>query len=158
KTAPTEFNQATQDAIAPLDAQIHQLLGDASYSQYQDFQATVPIRNLVGELQTNLANSGAPLADDQAAKLVALLAQAKAATTADNPNPAAPLGTHSLLAGGGVAKVTDTTVNVAQQVLTAPQVQALQQIRQDREVQNELDKLVKGKPPAPVGGAKNPGG
>jgi hypothetical protein len=145
KTAPEEFSAATQAAIAPLDAQIHQLLGDAAFGQYQRYQATIPEQNLIGQLQEKLSITPTPLADDQATQFLQALAQAKTASDA-------MLGTHSLLAGGGIAKVTDQTLAIAQSVLAPPQVQALQQIQQERADQMALENLMKGKPSSGSGG------
>lgn len=159
KTAPEEFGQATTQAAAPFDAQLHQLLGDSAFGQLNQYQESIPQRNLVGQLQQRLATTNTPLSDDDATKLVQLLTAAKPIAVQDGASPI--LGTHSLLAGGGVAKVTDTTLAVAEQVLAPTQVQALQQIQQERTQQGDMAKLLKGKSadriPATVGTAPPPG-
>src|SRR5471032_3013719 len=66
KTAPEEFAAATAASSAPFDAQIQQLLGGAAFGQFQQYQASVPERNLIGELQQKLSVTATPLADDQA--------------------------------------------------------------------------------------------
>lgn len=142
KNAPGEFSQATAQAAAPVDAEIQQLLGSSAFSQLQQFQAVIPEQNLVGQLQQRLSTGAAPLSNEQAALLLQKLTEAK---TADG----SVLGTHSLLAGGGVAKITDSTLTAAQQVLTPAQVQELVQIQQERAQQSELDKLMKGKSTTP---------
>jgi Spy/CpxP family protein refolding chaperone len=145
KTAPTEFSQGVSQATAPIEAQIQDLIGASAFSQFQQYQASIPEQNLVGVLQQRLAATNTPLPDDQATQLLNFLVKVKAI----DDSSTGP-GTHSLLAGGGVAKITDATIAAAQQVLSAPQVQALEQIQTERLQQSEMDKLMKGKPIAPA--------
>src|SRR5207245_2831446 len=66
KTAPTEFSEATKQAVAAIDAGLKQALGDTGFAQLQNYTDTLPERNLVGELQQRLATTNDPLLNDKA--------------------------------------------------------------------------------------------
>jgi len=72
-----EVRQAAQRAAAELSrtqqGEIEGLLGASKYQQWKDYQQTLGARQQVNQLRTTLASAGQPLADDQAAPLLATL-------------------------------------------------------------------------------------
>ena len=54
-------------AMAQTDQSIQQTLGDAAFQQYQQYQQTLPERNVVNNLQQSLGYTQTPLTDDEAA-------------------------------------------------------------------------------------------
>ena len=119
---PGEFAQMVKDAQAEVDAKIQSTLGPDNYNQYQAFQQSQDQRNVVGQLQTDLSYTGAPLTDSQQAQMTQILAQT---------NP------------GGGTKVSDATINLAQGVLSGPQVQALQNLQKLQQGAAQLRQLMR---------------
>lgn len=64
---PSQMSAAT-NAIAPLEAQLHALLGDEGSARLGDYNKTIPGRTLVQSLNQQLANNG--LTDEQSAQLL----------------------------------------------------------------------------------------
>jgi hypothetical protein len=105
---PAEFNQMVKSAEAEVDAKIQTDLGPDTYNQFQAFQQAQGQRGVVTQLQQDLSYTETPLTDAQQTQMAQVMAQT---------NP------------GGGTKVTDATVNLAQGVLSAPQLQALQNLQ-----------------------------
>ena len=143
RKVPDGFGQAAGQAALPVDAQIRELVGDAAFGEIQQYQNSIPERKLVSQLQAQLFATSSPLADEQATKLVELLTQAKSAPPANPASAGAKPNRNDKVA------MLDTTLTVAQQVLTSAQVQVLDQIRQQQTNQREFNRLVKGKPAKP---------
>lgn len=173
RTDPEGFKTLMTQAVAQTDQSIQQVLGDAGFQQYQQFQQTLPERNTVNSLQQQLSYTQTPLTDDQASQLVSLLQQTQpqragngtSGTSTGGPGGPGP-GLMSLLNGGGTARVTDEAIAQAQGVLSAPQVAALQQIQQQQQAQQQIQQLMRsanqgnapgspsqGTPSAPASGA-----
>src|SRR5579871_841179 len=51
RTDPDGFKSLMSQAVSQADANIQQALGDAAYQQYQQYQQTLPERNVVNSLQ-----------------------------------------------------------------------------------------------------------
>ncbi|HVW22648.1 MAG TPA: hypothetical protein VHC86_15640 [Opitutaceae bacterium] len=141
------FEQAIADAQTSVDQQIQSLLGDSGYPQYQQYQQTMPERNTVSQVQQALSYSGAPLSDDQANQLVALLAQ----NQPSNQNGGGGRGfggggfggPGGAFGGGGPpAQITPQVLTLAQSVLSGPQLQALQQVQQQQQAQQQMRQLM----------------
>ena len=148
QTDPEGFKALMAQAVAQTDQQIQQTLGDAAFQQYQQYQQTLPERNVVNNLQTSLSYSQTPLSDDQASQMVALLAQdqparAGSGTTNTTGGPPGGPGVMALINGGGNARVTDDAVTQASAVLSAPQVSALQQIEQQQQAQQQMQQMMR---------------
>ena len=150
RTDPEGFKTLMTQAVAQTDQSIQQVLGDAGFQQYQQFQQTLPERNTVNSLQQQLSYTQTPLTDDQASQLVSLLQQTQpqragngtSGTTTGGPGGPGP-GIMAIVNGGGTARVTDETIAQAQSVLSAPQVAVLQQIQQQQQAQQQIQQLMR---------------
>ncbi|MBI2512793.1 MAG: hypothetical protein HYV96_12515 [Opitutae bacterium] len=137
-----ELRALVQNAQAEVDANIRATIGDAAYSQYQNFEQTQSQRNVVSQLQQRLSYSDAPLTDAQSEQLVQMLA-----ATTDQKNPSAG-GVRTAagrigFGGSGGAQITDAAVAQSSSVLSAAQVQALQQLQAEQQAQAQLAKLLR---------------
>ena len=63
---PDGFKTLVNQAVSQVDQTIQQTLGDAAFQQYQQYQQTLPERNVVNSLQQQLSYTQTPLTDDQA--------------------------------------------------------------------------------------------
>ena len=145
---PTGFQALVNQAISQVDQSIQQALGDAGYQQYQQYQQTLPERNTVNNLQTQLSYTQTPLTEDQANAMIALLAQnqpqrAGSGTAGTDSGGDAGPSPFALMNGGGNAKITDATITQASSVLSAPQVSALEQIQQQQQAQQQMQQLMR---------------
>lgn len=120
-----------RDAIAALvtngeaevDAAVRGLIGDAAYSQYQDYERTQPLRATVDRLEQRLSYSSTPLSAEQSAAMLSILDRTGAA--------AAPTI-------GRVGAVPDVAIEQARGVLAAPQLEALRQLQEEQRAQAEM--------------------
>jgi hypothetical protein len=141
---PRDFQKLVEGAQSDIDGQIKAALGDADYSQFQGFQQTEAVRGVVSQLQSNLRGSAVPLTEAQASQLSQVMAQT-------SPGAAPSPGLGNTVRG---AAVTDATLAQSQSFLSAPQIQALQQIQQQQQAQQRLrDIMLQGSPPAPEAGS-----
>jgi len=145
RSDPAAFQQAVAQAQATVDSQIQATLGDAGYAQYQQYQATLPQRNTVNQLEQSLSYTATPLTGDQASQLVQILAQAAPSpgSASGQGNPMAALFPGGGPMGGGGAGITEQAVTLAQGVLSAPQLQALQQLQQQQLVRQQMQQLMR---------------
>jgi hypothetical protein len=162
RTDPEGFKTLVNQAISQSDQAIQQALGDAGFQQYQQYQATLPERNVVNSLQQQLSYTQTPLTDDQANAMISVLQATQpqragngtAGTTGGGepgPNPM------QLLNGGGNAKVTNDALAQAAGVLSAPQLSALQQIQQQQQAQQQIQQMMRqinNPPPTTTTGGK----
>jgi hypothetical protein len=145
---PDGFKTLVNQALTQTDAQIEQALGPADYAQYQQYQQTLPERNVVSTLQQQLGYSQTPLSDDQASAMISLLAQNQPVRSGGgtagtgNGGEGGP-GPMALMNGGGNAKVTDATLAQASGILSAPQVAALQQIQEQQQAQQQMQQMMR---------------
>ena len=157
RTDPAGFKAAVTQAQNAVDQQIQQSLGDAGYAQYQQYQQTLPERNTVTQLQTSLSYTQTPLTSDQVDQMIQVLAQTqpqKASNGTTGTGGGGGMNIGALMNGGGTSAVTNDTITLAQSVLTAPQVAALQQIQAQQQAQQQLQALMRqnrqGATPAPT--------
>jgi hypothetical protein len=159
RTDPQGFNQLVSQAQSQVDSSIQQVLGDAGFQQYQQYQQTLPERNTVNSLTQQLSYTQTPLTDDQAAQMVSLLAQAqpqKAGNGTTGTGTSAGdggLNMYQLMNGGGTAKVTTDAVNLAAGVLSAPQVQVLESIQKQQQAQQQMQQMMRASQSAGAAGA-----
>lgn len=166
RTDPEGFRKLIADAQGEVDVGIKSLLGDAGFAQLQNYEQTLPQRNLVNDLQQRLSYTAAPLSATQADQLVQILAD-HSPQRGGNANPPPPgrgfigpelgglvagaLGGPGMLnalgdmgaRGGGTARVTEGAVTQAQTVLAPTQLSALQQIQQQQQSQQQLQQLLR---------------
>jgi hypothetical protein len=141
-----EIGNLMQTAEAQVDSNIRQLLGDGQYSQYQNYEQTIPQRSLVNQLSQTLSYSGSPLQDAQAEQLVSILAaNSPARQASDGPglfagmNMGGPVGNYLM---NRAAPITDAAITQASSVLSATQVTALQQMQAQQQAQQELARMM----------------
>ncbi len=159
-----QLARLTADGQTKIDGQIQSLLGDTSYSTYQNYQGTLPQRSVVNQLQQSLSYTPNPLSDTQNEQLVQILAQnqpprpagasGQVATTATTMimtasssgggDIASSVGPGPLTLGG--AAVTDTAIAASHAILSEPQVVALQQLQQQQAQTRSLMQSMGGLP------------
>lgn len=158
-----ELAKLTADGQAKVDGEIQSLLGDTSYSAYQNYQATLSQRNVVNQLQQSLSYTPNPLNDTQTEQLVQILTQnqpprpagasgqiATSATTmimtasSGGGDVASTVGPATLALGG--ATVTDAAVAASRTILSDPQVAALQQLQQQQAQTRTIMQSMGGQP------------
>jgi hypothetical protein len=145
---PDGFKTLVNQAVAQVDQNIQQTLGDAAFQQYQQYQQTLPERNTVNSLQQSLAYTQTPLTDDQENQLIALLAQyqpQRAGNGTAGTSNGADGGPNifSLMNGGGTARVTNDALSQASGILSSQQVSALQQIQQQQQAQQQMQQMMR---------------
>lgn len=131
-----QIRELVQNAQNEVDNTIRSTLGDAAYSQYQNYEATQPQRAVVSQLEQRLSYSPTPLTDTQSQQLVQILAQTSPTTTNEG-NGGRPLVALGSAGGGGMffggPTITADAVNRAQGVLTPEQLTALQSLQQEQQ-------------------------
>jgi hypothetical protein len=100
-----EFRNQIIASRAEIENQIHALLGEANYTQYQSFDQNYGQANVLNNLQSALLGTAEPLTAQQAAQMTQLL-------QANNAN-----------------RITAPVVNGAKDFLSLTQLQALQDLR-----------------------------
>jgi hypothetical protein len=126
-----QMRSLVQTANAEIDNQIRSELGEAVFSQYQEYERTQPQRNFVDRVQQRLSYTSESLNEQQASSLVAILAQTSSSQT--NPGRGAFGGR-----GGGNVTLTDETIAQAGSFLSSSQVKALQELQREQQAQAEL--------------------
>lgn len=155
---PDGFKALVSQAVSQVDTSIQQTLGDAAYQQYQQYQQTLPERNVVNTLQQQLSYTQTPLTDDQANQMITLLADnqpqksGSGTSGTGNGGDSGP-SLFALLNGGGNAKVTSDAIAQASGVLAAPQVAVLQQIQEQQQAQQQMQQLMRAANQGATGGA-----
>lgn len=152
-----------QKSRADLDSGIHELLGDAGYQQYQQYQNTLPQRSLVDQLASRLNSTATPLTSQQTEQLVQILAANSPAPTPGDANGGMVIGGGNMvfhstvtsggggtaiaapiiaLPGGGIsssgAAVSDAAIGQAQGMLAPAQLEALQQLQAEQQAAQNL--------------------
>ena len=139
RTDPQEFRKLISETQGDIDANIKSTLGDAGYAQYQQYQQTLPQRNVVSQLEQSLSYTNTPLTSAQSDQLLQILANnSPAASPGANNRQAVVTGFGIGGATGPSARVTDTAIAQAQGLLAPAQLQALQQIQQTQQAQAQL--------------------
>ena len=80
--ATEETTKQITDAKKQTDDEIKALLGDERFSQYQEYQKTVGERMQLDQLKNQMAGANVPLDDTQAAQLMHIMKDEKAASPA----------------------------------------------------------------------------
>ena len=162
-----EIRKLSADAQTKVDSEIKSLLGDGDYSRYQNYQTTLPQRNVANQLAQSLSYTANPLSDTQAEQLVQILAAnpvpraVPATAAAGGAAPTAATATRTMVftdAGGAASMgadfvapavaggrlgivglpISDTAVQASRSVLNDPQVAALQQMQQQQAQMREM--------------------
>ncbi|MBX3750383.1 MAG: hypothetical protein KF897_09865 [Opitutaceae bacterium] len=145
--------KATQ---AEIDANIRAALGDSTFETYQEYERTLPTRNVIGQLESRLSYSGTPLTQSQSQEMVRILAETgeggrvptirtatPAVSIAGGPGANVQMGAAIAIASGGGVLITDATVARSQSVLSSDQVAALQEIQQEQQAAQQLGRSMR---------------
>lgn len=143
RTNPDAFAKLVANAQAEIDNNIRATLGETGFSQYANYEKTLPQRNVISQLEQRLSYSSTPLTAQQSEQMVSILQATAAARNSNIPAPLAAIGTGLAAtfgsnAGGG-SRITEATVNQAQGVLAGPQLDALKQLQQEQQAQAQLN-------------------
>jgi hypothetical protein len=146
RTDPEDFQKLVADAQSEADNNIKATLGDASYAQYQQYQQTLPQRNVVNQLAQSLSYTSTPLTSAQSEQMVQILAANTPASTNSAANNVRSAVTSALGVGlGGQlnSPITSSAITQAQTVLAPEQVQALQQLQTAQQAQTQLNQAMR---------------
>ena len=150
-SSPEAIRDLARATQAQTDNEIRGLLGDAGFTQYQNYEQTQPQRAVADQLAQRLSYSATPLSEAQHDQVVQILASTSP-TTNDNGDFAimanaiafAPQGGGNGLSFGGAgnarttASINNDAVSRSGTVLSAPQVAALQQLQQEQQAQQQM--------------------
>jgi hypothetical protein len=144
----TQIASLLQNAQAQVDSNIQQTLGDAQYAQYQNYEQTLPQRNVVNQLAQSLSYTSSPLQDSQSQQLVDILAANSPVGNQGNGSAGGLAGAFGGgMTGGGFgnrsALITDAAITQAQSILTATQVTALQQLQAQQQAQRQIAQMMR---------------
>lgn len=157
-----EIRQLVQDTQAEIDGNIRTTIGDASFAQYKNYEATLPQRGVVSQLEKRLSYSPTPLSDTQAEQLVQILATSTppANNSGNRADSATLLGQAMAgnartslvtgLVGGAGARITDVAVTQSQGVLAPAQVAALQNLQAEQEAAARLGQQMRNRARTPA--------
>lgn len=164
-----QFKTLVESANTAIDEQIHTLLGEPAYHQYQHFEETLSHRATVEQLASRLASVGEPLSAEQSEQLIDILAANSPAGAGASFDTSAPMvhlvgpgpavsyatetdrvvGTSRAIAVMHGMPIPDSAVNHAQSMLTEPQQKALEQLRSEREAMPRSFDPMQFPPPSP---------
>ena len=145
-TGRDQISALVQQSGSAIDNQIQALLGPDGYSQYANYQQTLPQRNQVGQLQTLLVTSGGtPLQDYQTQQLTQILAQNGTGSTGGQRGGGGFMGAMGGLFPTPVTgpPISTTAVTQAASVLTPVQLQTLQQMQQQQAAQQQIFQMMR---------------
>lgn len=138
-TDRTAVAELIKSAQTDIDSQIQSTLGSDAYAQYQQYEKTQPQRNVVNQLSQSLSYTNSPLTDDQSQQLIQILSDNSATSSASSQHSDAPQergGPGGPM--GAAARISDSAIAQAQNILSAAQVQALTQLQAQQKEQEEL--------------------
>ena len=142
RTDPDDFRKLIASAQTDADNNIKIALGDAGYAQYQQYQQTVPQRNVVNQLAQSLSYTNTPLSDAQNQQMVAILAaNTPASTNATGNNLRTTVASTFGVGfnGGATTPITNDAITQSQTVLSPSQISALQQLQATQQAQAQLN-------------------
>ena len=146
RTDPEGFQKLIADAQADADDNIKSTLGDAGYAQYQQYQQTLPQRNIVNQLTQSLSYTNTPLTNEQSERMVQILA----ANTPPSNNSVGNNIRNTVGSAFGVgfngqlnSPITNDAITQSATVLSAAQVTALQQLQATQQAQNQLNQAMR---------------
>lgn len=141
RTDPDGFRALVTSTQNDIESSIRSALGDQAYSTYQDYEHTLPYRNVVDQLDSRLSYSASPLTDAQSEQLVQALAGAHPNNaTAQNPVREA-IG--PMFGRTPQGALNNQAMSMAQGILTPDQYGALQQLQQEQQAQSQMRNLMR---------------
>ena len=120
------LQQAVTSATAGVEGQMHQLLGDSGYQQFQQQVQLAPEEGLVQQMGQYLVGQPGELSDSQKDQLAQILAQNQPAST-----PSGPLAIMTALGGNSTPQITDAALAQAANILSPDQLAAMRQYQAD---------------------------
>lgn len=162
----SELDALIKGSRDEVDATIKELLGDARYTQYSDYEATGAQRSVARSLEQRLSYSDTPLLPAQAEQLIRILAETGTPTDAKAmlASPAISLATGTAIIGGTPAGslISDQGLLRAQAILTPNQLQALRDLQSEQQAQAAAMEIIRsqqsGRPPSAPPPTKGAGG
>lgn len=135
--------QLVADSQADIDESIRALLGESGFTQFKQYEQTMPQRAVVDQLEQRLSYSSTPLSSEQGDALVRLLATHTNGSGGAFPPTAGaiaggPGGVIAPLTGARPAGISEAAISQAGGILAAPQLEALRQLQQEQQAQAEL--------------------
>lgn len=137
RTDPDGFRQLVTQAQAEIDTNIHSILGDDGFAEYQQYQKTLPQRTAVDQFAQRLSYTSTPLTDAQSDQLVQILADTAPAASAPGLSARGNI-LASIGANIGRAPISNDAITRAQGILAPDQLAALQTYRQEQIQQEQL--------------------
>lgn len=120
------------------NAEIKQMLGDANYQKFQEYEQTMPSRMVLSQFNDQMANSPNPLGADQQQQLIqAMTEEQKAFPSMMDPNKVAPNGDFTAMfteekinqMAQDKEKLDAQVLARARQILTPPQAASFEQFQ-----------------------------
>jgi hypothetical protein len=138
-----QLQQQVASSQAAIDAEIAAALGNGVVQELQEYQQTAPQRGLASQLERRLSYSSTPLSFDQSEALIGLLANQSGARTTF---AGAAADQEALEMGPGFRNLRyldDATLGQAATFLSASQVAALRQMRDEALLRAQLQEQVR---------------
>lgn len=136
-TDPAATEKAAEAAVAGVDGQIQQLLGESGYADYQRQLQLAPAEAFVDRLSQSLAGLPGQFSEDQKDQLAAILAKNQPEANGRN----GIMGVLNGLSGNGSVQLTDAAVTQAAAVLSADQLAVLRQSQADTQARNTVFRI-----------------
>ncbi|MCC6415175.1 MAG: hypothetical protein IT582_04625 [Opitutaceae bacterium] len=136
---PADFRQIVDSEREDINDSIRQLLGDAGFEAYQNYERTEPFRNVVTQLGTRLSYGSSPLTDTQGEQLVQVLADAN--QRAVRPGQTTPTGQPTANVAHRRNALNDEAMVRAQSILSPDQYAALQDLQRQQQARAALGNL-----------------
>jgi hypothetical protein len=159
RSDPEAFSKLVAHAQAEIDNNIRATIGDSGFSQYENYEKTMPQRTVVNQLEQRLSYSSTPLTPQQSEQMVSILASTAPTRNNTTNTLRAAFGNGAVVAtafGGNSGKITDAAVNQSLGVLAGPQLDALKQLQQEQEAQAALNAAMRRRLPPPGTTAATP--
>lgn len=153
--AGNEMRTATRRAQAEIDRMIQQTLGDQRFAVYKAYEATLPQRAAVAQLQQRLSYTNEPLQSGQAEALVSMLSSSSLETQPALPGVSVvvdPDERQAVPIMNGLSesvKITDAVIARAEEVLNPRQVMALRELQQEQRAATLVVELARQSMPVP---------
>jgi hypothetical protein len=137
-----ELRQLAEQLQADVDANIRATLGENAYTQYKNYETTLPQRSVTNQLEQRLSYTGSPLQSSQVEQLVQILHDTAATNPSRNASGATPAlaiaGPGAAFGNAGGTRITDAAIAQAKGILAPAQVSALQALQQEQQAAAQL--------------------
>ncbi len=135
------FRELAKNARDEVEVNIRATLGDSAYATFQNYEQTLPYRNLTNQLQARLSYSPSPLTESQNEQLVQIIASTSpSASTGRQPTARSGMAG---LGGSQIPAISEETVQQAAGILTPDQHAVLQQMQAEQAAEKQLSDLTR---------------